>query len=65
MSTVGAIALFLVSFVLFKMGIGALKDCSDHEEYGVERQSLHKIFSWFFIGLSAVSASAAGLLIVA
>lgn len=63
MSTVGAIVLFLVSFILFKMGFGSLKDSNSHAEYGVESQSLHKKFSWFLIGLGAVSASIAGILL--
>jgi ABC-type antimicrobial peptide transport system permease subunit len=63
MSTIGAIVMFVVSLALFKMGFGTMKDSSDYEEYGVESGSLHKVFSWFLIGLGAVSASIAGLLI--
>jgi hypothetical protein len=63
MSTVVAIALFLISFVLFKMGFGALRDSTSHSEYGVENESLHKKFSWFLIGLGGVSASIAGVLL--
>jgi len=63
MSTIGAIAMFLVSLALFKMGFGTLKDSNNHEEYGVESESLHKSFSWFLIVLGAVSALIAGLLI--
>ena len=63
MSTIGAIAMFLVSLTLFKMGFSAIKDSNNHEEYGVESKSLHKSFSWFLIGLGAVSAVIAGLLI--
>ncbi len=62
MSTVFAVALFVVSFMLFKVGLGALKDSSNHEEYGVESSSLHKKFSWTLIVMGAIAACSAGLL---
>ena len=63
MSTVLAIILFLFSVALLRMGMGALKDSSSHEAYGVEKESTHKTFSWFLILLGAGLGASAGMIL--
>lgn len=58
-----AILLIALSVPLFKIGFFALRDKANHTEYGVESEALHAVFSWLFIILAAVLASAGGVLL--
>jgi len=57
-----SIILFVLSLALLKIGFGSLNDSNNHQEYGVESESLHKKFSWFFIILGAAMAALAAFL---
>jgi hypothetical protein len=63
MITLAGIVLIVLSLPLFKMGIGSLKDRSNHLEYGVESQKTHSAFSWLFIILASAFASGGGWLL--
>jgi hypothetical protein len=53
-STLGALVLAGLAIYFFAMGISSLKDSSNHSEYGVQSESLHRKFSWFFILLAII-----------
>ena len=50
------VAMMVMSYALLKMGFGALKDSRNHNQYGVENESLHKKFSYAFIGAGILLA---------
>ena len=62
MRLIGAIVFSILGFAFLKMGRGALKDSAGHREYGVESESLHRKFSYVFIGVGTVASAAAGWL---
>lgn len=62
MRLIGAIILSILGFAFLKMGRGALRDRASHTEYGVESESLHRKFSYVFIGVGTVASAAAGWL---
>ncbi|AKX59549.1 hypothetical protein AKN88_06125 [Thiopseudomonas alkaliphila] len=57
------IGLYLLSVYIFAMGFSSLKDSKNHEEYGVQNQSLHKKFSFFLIFLSIIIAALATFMV--
>ena len=62
MRLIGAIILSILGFAFLKMGRGALNDSASHTSYGVESESLHRKFSYIFIGVGTAASAIAGWL---
>ena len=58
-----SVVFILASLYCLVIGVRSLRDNKNHQEYGVESSTTHKIFSWMFIisgivlGLAAMIAS--------
>jgi hypothetical protein len=62
MFAIGIICI-IASALMFKMGLGSLKDSNNHAEYGVESASLQKCFCWVFIIIAAALAIGGGTIL--